>query len=70
MPAERPTAVVVGGGIAGLASAIALSQSGWRATVRRLGMEWVGETEKYHHLRLQEFRLRPADLGDGTASAP
>jgi RimJ/RimL family protein N-acetyltransferase len=32
------------------------------ATVRRIGMEWVGETEKYHRLRLQEFRLRPADL--------
>jgi RimJ/RimL family protein N-acetyltransferase len=31
-------------------------------TVRRIGMEWVGETEKYHRLRLQEFRLRPADL--------
>jgi hypothetical protein len=25
-------------------------------------MEWVGETEKYHDLRLQEFRLRPGDL--------
>lgn len=23
---------------------------------------WVGETEKYHHLRLQVFRLRPGDL--------
>jgi RimJ/RimL family protein N-acetyltransferase len=32
------------------------------ATVRRIGMEWVGETEKYHDLRLQQFRLRPADL--------
>jgi RimJ/RimL family protein N-acetyltransferase len=32
------------------------------AMVRRLGMEWVGETEKYHALRLQQFRLRPADL--------
>jgi RimJ/RimL family protein N-acetyltransferase len=32
------------------------------AMVRRLGMEWVGETEKYHQLRLQQFRLRPADL--------
>jgi RimJ/RimL family protein N-acetyltransferase len=32
------------------------------ATVRRIGMEWVGETEKYHGLRLQAFRLRPADL--------
>jgi hypothetical protein len=25
-------------------------------------MEWVGETEKYYGLRLQVFRLRPADL--------
>ncbi len=32
------------------------------ATVRRIGMEWVGETEKYYHLRLQVYRLRPADL--------
>jgi RimJ/RimL family protein N-acetyltransferase len=32
------------------------------AMVRRIGMEWVGETEKYHGLRLQEYRLRPADL--------
>jgi RimJ/RimL family protein N-acetyltransferase len=32
------------------------------ATVRRIGMEWVGDTEKYHGLRLQEYRLRPADL--------
>ncbi len=32
------------------------------ATVRRIGMEWTGETEKYHNLRLQEYRLRPADL--------
>lgn len=34
------------------------------ATVRRIGMEWVGETEKYHGLRLQEYRLRPGDLRD------
>jgi RimJ/RimL family protein N-acetyltransferase len=32
------------------------------ATVRRIGMEWIGETEKYHNLRLQVYRLRPADL--------
>jgi [ribosomal protein S5]-alanine N-acetyltransferase len=32
------------------------------ATARRIGMEWVGETEKYHHLRMQEYRLRPGDL--------
>jgi RimJ/RimL family protein N-acetyltransferase len=30
--------------------------------IRRVGMEWVGETEKYHSLRLQVFRLRPGDL--------
>jgi RimJ/RimL family protein N-acetyltransferase len=32
------------------------------ATVRRIVMEWVGETEKYHGLRLQQYRLRPGDL--------
>jgi [ribosomal protein S5]-alanine N-acetyltransferase len=37
------------------------------ATVRRIGMEWVGETEKYHGLRLQEYRLRPGDLEESTA---
>lgn len=32
------------------------------ATARRVGMEWVGETDKYYDLRLQVYRLRPADL--------
>lgn len=32
------------------------------AMVRRLGMEWTGETAKYHGLHLQQYRLRPADL--------
>ncbi|MEC3982465.1 GNAT family N-acetyltransferase [Amycolatopsis sp. H20-H5] len=32
------------------------------ATVRRTGMQWVGETDKYFGLTLQVFRLRPADL--------
>jgi RimJ/RimL family protein N-acetyltransferase len=32
------------------------------ATARRIGMQWVGETEKYYGLRLQVFRLRPTDL--------
>jgi RimJ/RimL family protein N-acetyltransferase len=31
-------------------------------TVNRIGMEWVGETEKDHGLRLQQYRLRPGDL--------
>jgi 2-polyprenyl-6-methoxyphenol hydroxylase-like FAD-dependent oxidoreductase len=33
VPADRPAAVVAGGGIAGLASAIALAQAGWSVTV-------------------------------------
>lgn len=28
----------------------------------RLGMQWVGETEKYYDLRLQVFRVRPTEL--------
>jgi RimJ/RimL family protein N-acetyltransferase len=32
------------------------------AMVDRMGMQWVGETEKYHSLRLRQYRLRPADL--------
>ena len=32
---------------------------------RRLGMEWVGETNKYYGLRLQVYRLRPPDLVTG-----
>ena len=29
---------------------------------RRLGMQWVGETNKYYDLRLQVYRLRLTDL--------
>lgn len=32
------------------------------ATAQRVGMEWVGETEKYDDLRLQVFRLRKGDF--------
>jgi RimJ/RimL family protein N-acetyltransferase len=32
------------------------------ATARRIGMEWVGESDKYHGTPLQVFRLRPDDL--------
>jgi RimJ/RimL family protein N-acetyltransferase len=32
------------------------------ATAKRVGMEWVGETEKYYDLRLQVYRLRKADF--------
>lgn len=33
------------------------------ATAKRLGMRWVGETTKYYNLRLQVYRIRPADIG-------
>ena len=32
------------------------------AIAKRLGMEWVGETDKYYGLRLQVYRLRAGDL--------
>jgi RimJ/RimL family protein N-acetyltransferase len=32
------------------------------ATAERVGMEWVGETDKYYGLRLLVYRLRLADL--------
>jgi RimJ/RimL family protein N-acetyltransferase len=43
--------------------AVVRSQNGrGAATARRVGMEWVGETEKYYDLRLQVFRLRKGEL--------
>jgi RimJ/RimL family protein N-acetyltransferase len=32
------------------------------AAARRVGMTWVGETEKYYGLRLNVFRVRASDL--------
>jgi RimJ/RimL family protein N-acetyltransferase len=32
------------------------------AVAKRLGFQWVGETTKYYELKLQIYRLRPADL--------
>jgi RimJ/RimL family protein N-acetyltransferase len=39
-------------------------------TAKRVGMEWVGETEKYYDLRLQVYRLRKADLDAADGSHP
>ncbi len=33
-----------------------------RGVIDRLGMEWVGETEKYYGLNLAVHRLRPSDF--------
>ena len=44
------------------------------ATARRIGMEWVGESEKYADkypgMSLQVFRLRPADLAGAVRRRP
>ena len=34
------------------------------ATAGRLGMQWVGETDKYYGRTLQVYRIRPGDLPD------
>ncbi|MFD7392957.1 GNAT family N-acetyltransferase [Streptomyces sp. NPDC059852] len=39
------------------------------ATARRVGMEWVGETQKYYGLTLQVYRLRRGDLDLPTIQA-
>lgn len=39
------------------------------AVALRIGMEWVGETEKYYGLALQVYRLRHADLTAQDAAA-
>ncbi|WAC55546.1 GNAT family N-acetyltransferase [Gordonia sp. SL306] len=45
------------------------------STARRVGMEWVGETDKYYGLTLQVYRLAKADLdistpGDAETAGP
>ena len=32
------------------------------ATARRVGMQWVGETDKYYDRHLEVYRIRPGDL--------
>ena len=39
-------------------------------TAQRIGMEWVGETDKYYGLLLQVYRLRAADLDQPLPGAP
>ena len=41
-----------------------------QATARSVGMEWVGETEKYYDLRLQVYRLRKGEFEASTAPGP
>lgn len=39
------------------------------ATAQRVGMQWVGETDKYYGLPLHVYRLRPPDLVTENAAA-
>jgi len=39
------------------------------AAARRVGMTWVGETEKYYGLQLNVFRIRRSDLVGGRLAA-
>lgn len=40
------------------------------ATARRVGMEWVGETDKYYSMTLQIYRLTRADLDYSDLGSP
>lgn len=40
------------------------------AAARRMGMDWVGETDKYYNTRLDVFRLRRYDLDVPALAAP
>lgn len=50
------------GGVEELFAVVRPRNSRGAATARRVGMEWVGETEKYYNLSLQVYRLRKGDL--------
>jgi hypothetical protein len=43
-------------------AAVRLSNTRGVATAQRVGMEWVGVTDKYYGLTLQIYRLTAADL--------
>jgi RimJ/RimL family protein N-acetyltransferase len=40
------------------------------AAARRMGMDWVGQTDKYYNTRLDVFRLRRYDLDVPTVAVP
>lgn len=50
------------GGTEEVFAVVHASNKAGTAMARRLGMEWVGETEKYYERTLQVYRLRKADL--------
>jgi len=51
-----------GEGLDEIFSVVRPGNSRGAATARRIGMEWVGTTEKYYNLSLEVYRLRRGDL--------
>jgi RimJ/RimL family protein N-acetyltransferase len=51
-------------GIEEVIAVVRPSNSRAMGAIRRMNMQWVGETDKYHGLHLQVYRLRPDDLTD------
>jgi RimJ/RimL family protein N-acetyltransferase len=49
-------------GVSEVFAVVRLGNTRGAATARRVGMEWVGETDKYYGLTLQVYRLAAADL--------
>jgi RimJ/RimL family protein N-acetyltransferase len=49
-------------GVSEVFAVVRLGNTRGVATARRVGMEWVGETDKYYGLTLQVYRLTAADL--------
>lgn len=49
-------------GVSEVLAVVRLGNKRGVATARRVGMEWVGETDKYYGLTLQVYRLTAADL--------
>jgi RimJ/RimL family protein N-acetyltransferase len=49
-------------GVSEVFAVVRLGNTRGVATARRVGMEWVGETDKYYGITLQIYRLTAADL--------
>ena len=49
-------------GVPEVLAVVSLGNTRGAATARRVGMEWVGETDKYYGLTLQVYRLTAPDL--------
>ena len=49
-------------GVSEVFAVVRLGNTRGVATARRVGMEWVGETDKYYGLTLQIYRLTAPDL--------